>query len=312
MILVTGATGFVGGGLVAHLRAAGLPMRLAVRAGRDDLGDGAAIGDIGPDTDWSRALDGVDTVIHLAGRAHVMKRERDALTHFRRVNAAGTERLAHQAEAAGVRRFVLLSSVKAATDRTGLHALQESDPANPSSPYGISKLEGERALWGAARRMEAVVLRPPLVYGPGVKANFRALLRLVDSGLPLPLGAVENRRSLIARANLVDAITVATTASGVAGKTFFVTDGPPLSTPKLIRGLGLAMGRPVRMMSFSPVLMTAIAALLGNSDATESLFGSLAVNGSAFRAATGWTPPVAQQVAFNEVAAWYKQAKGSR
>lgn len=312
MILITGATGFVGRGLVEHLRAAGRPMRLAVREVGDLQGDVVAVGDIGFETDWSRALDGVDTVVHLAGRAHVMARERDALAQFRRVNAAGTQCLARQAEAAGVRRFVLLSSVKAAADTTGLHALLESDPANPRSPYGISKLEGELALWDAARRMEAVVLRPPLVYGPGVRANFRALLRLVDSGLPLPLGAVHNRRSLISRANLVDAITVALSANGAAGNTFFVTEGPALSTPALVRGLGLALGKPVRLMSFSPALMTVFAALAGRRETADSLFGSLAVNGSAFRASTGWKPPVAQQMAFNDVAAWYKQAKGSR
>jgi nucleoside-diphosphate-sugar epimerase len=306
MILVTGANGFVGRGLAAHLRAAGRPVRLAVREADGAGEDRIAIGDIGVGTDWSPALDGVDTVIHLAGRAHVTKKQRDALTLFRRVNAAGTQSLARQAEAAGVRRFVLLSSVKAAADRTGEHALVETDPAAPRSPYGISKLEGELALWDAARRMEAVVLRPPLVYGPGVKANFRALLKLVDSGLPLPIAAVHNRRSLIALDNLVDAIATAATANGVVGKTFFVTDGAAISTPALVRGLGLALGRPVRMMSFSPPLMTLLAALVGRRDVAESLLGSLAVNGSAFRAATGWTPPVPRQMALNAVAAWYR------
>jgi nucleoside-diphosphate-sugar epimerase len=312
MILVTGANGFVGRGLVAHLRAAGRPIRLAVRSadGADD--DSVAVGDIGVGTDWSRALDGVDTVIHLAGRAHVMKKQRDALTLFRRVNAAGTQSLARQAEAAGVKRFVLLSSVKAAADRTGEHALTETDPAAPRSPYGISKLEGELALWDAARRMEAVVLRPPLVYGPGVKANFQALIKLVDSGLPLPIAAVHNRRSLISLSNLADAIATAATANGVVGKTFFVTDGPAISTPALVRGLGLALGRPVRMMSFSAPLMTMLAALAGRRDMAESLLGCLAVNGSAFRAATGWTPPVARQMALNAVAAWYRNEKAPR
>jgi len=306
-ILITGATGFVGRGLIERLRSAGRPVRAAVRTGSG--GDTVAIGDIGPDTDWSRALDGIDTVIHLAGRAHVMAREHDPLSHFRRVNVAGTRRLAEQAEQAGVRRFVLLSSVKAAADKTDEHALLEIDAANPRTPYGVSKLEGERALWDVARNMEPVVLRPPLVYGPGVKANFRSLLRLVDSGLPLPLGSVRNRRNVISRENLIDAIAVATTANGVVGKTFYLTEAPPLSTPALIRGLAKGLGRPARLIPFSPAVIAFFATLAGRREAADSLLGSLAINGSAFRAATGWQPPVAQQAAFDDVAAWYRRTK---
>ena len=307
-VLITGATGFVGQGLVAHLRGEGRQIRLASRASGG--ADSVAIGEIGPDTDWSRALEGIDTVIHLAGRAHVMAKDRDALARFRTVNAGGTRRLAEQAEQAGVRRFVLISSVKAAADTTGEHAIQESEPANPRTPYGISKLEGEQALWETARTMDAVVLRPPLVYGPGVRANFRALLRLVDSGLPLPLGGVRNRRSMIARDNLVSAIAAATTASGAPGKTFYVTEGPPLSTPTLIRGLARALGKPARLMSFSPLLIKGLAILAGRGEAADSLLGSLAVNGVAFRAATGWMPPVTQEAAFEDVARWYVQTVG--
>jgi nucleoside-diphosphate-sugar epimerase len=307
-VLITGATGFVGQGLVAHLRGEGRPIRLAMRGAGD--GDSVAVGDIGPDTDWSRALDDIDTVVHLAGRAHVTVRERDALAEFRKVNAAGTRRLAEQAEQAGVRRFVLISSVKAAADNTGIHAIQETEPANPRSPYGISKLEGEQALWDVARKMDAIVLRPPLVYGPGVRANFRSLLRLVDSGLPLPLGGVRNRRSVICRDNLVSAIAMAMTASGAPGHTFYITEAAPLSTPTLIRGLAKALGKRVRLLSFSPALIAAFAALAGRRAAADSLLGSLAVNGYAFRAATGWTPPVTQEAAFDDVAKWYLQTKG--
>jgi nucleoside-diphosphate-sugar epimerase len=311
-VLITGATGFVGQGLVAHLRGEGRPIRLAVRGtGTGDGGDSVAVGDIAPDTDWSRALDGIDTVIHLAGRAHVIARERDALAQFRKINTAGTRRLAEQAERAGVRRFVLISSVKAAADNTGIHAIQETEPANPRTPYGISKLEAEHALWDVARNMDAVVLRPPLVYGPGVRANFHSLLRLVDSGLPLPLGGVRNRRSMIARDNLVSAIAAAATASGTPGKTFYVTEGAPLSTPTLIRGLAKALGKRVRLLSFSPTLIAAFAALAGRRAAADSLLGSLAVNGFAFRAATGWVPPMTQEAAFDDVAKWYRQAKGA-
>ena len=306
-VLITGATGFVGQGLVAHLTGEGRPIRRAVRAGG---GDGSvAVGTIGPDTDWARALEGVNTVVHLAGRAHVTARERDALALFRTVNAAGTRRLAEQAEQAGVRRFVLVSSVKAAADTTGEHAIVETEPANPRTPYGISKLEAERALWDAARNMEAVVLRPPLVYGPGVKANFRALLRLVDSGVPMPFRSVQNRRSFICRDNLVSAIAAAMTATGAPGKTFYVTEGPPISTPTLIRHLARALGRPPRLLSFSPALIAGLAVLVGRRETADSLLGSLAVNGFAFRAATGWQPPVTQDAAFEDVAKWYRTVR---
>jgi len=303
-VLITGATGFVGQGLVGHLKAEGRPLRLAVRAEGND--GSVAVGDIGPDTDWARALEGVDTVVHLAGRAHVMAKERDPLSQFRKVNAAGTKRLAEQAERAGVRRFVLISSVKAAADTTGESAIAETEPADPRTPYGISKLEGERALWDTARKMDAVVLRPPLVYGPGVKANFRALLRLVDSGLPLPLRSVRNRRSVISRDNLVSAIAAAMAASGAPGKTFYVTEGAPISTPTLVRHLARALGKPARLLSISPALMTGLAILAGRRETADSLLGSLAVNGFAFRAATGWQPPVTQEAAFDDVAKWYK------
>jgi nucleoside-diphosphate-sugar epimerase len=307
-VLITGATGFLGQGLVNHLAAEGRSLRLAVRQGGAD--DSVAVGDIGPQTDWGQALEGIETVVHLAGRAHVTGKGRHALAQFRRVNAAGTKRLAEQAEQAGVRRFLLVSSVKAAADSTGEHAIVETEPTNPRTPYGISKLEGEQALWGAVHRMEAVVLRPPLVYGPGVKANFRALLRLIDSGLPLPLGSVRNRRSVICRDNLVSAIATAMTASGAPGNTFYLTEAPPISTPTLIRHLARALGRPARLISFSPALISVLASLAGRRETAESLLGSLAVSGLAFRAATGWQPPVTQDAAFDDVAKWYRQTLG--
>ncbi len=307
-ILVTGATGFVGRRLVPRLIADGYAVRSAVR--RAEGSAAAVMGDIGPDTDWSRALEGIDSVVHLAGRAHVLKREADALAAFRLVNAAGTARLAEQAERAGVRRFVLISSVKAAADTSGAQGLVETDPPHPGTPYGISKLEGERALLSTARLMEAVVLRPPLVYGPGVKANFLALLRLVHSGIPLPLASVRNRRSLIALDDLVDAIVVALTATAVAGGIFYVADGPPLSTPELIRALAAALGRPARLFTFPPGLLATAASLLGRKEAADSLLGSLALDDKAFRTATGWRPQVAQQAAFAQTASWYRGARG--
>ena len=309
-ILITGVTGFVGQGLVQRLIADKRLFRSAVRKTSDLPGDTVSIGDIGPETDWASALDGIDTVLHLAGRAHVFGAERDPLTQFRTVNALGTARLAEQSEAAGVRRFVLLSSVKAALDTSGLTPMTEAEPPAPRTPYGISKLEGEQALRAAAGKMEFVILRPPLVYGPGVRANFLALLKLVDRGIPLPLGSVRNLRSLIARDNLVDAILHAADAPGAAGGTFYVTDGDALSTPGLIRALARALDKPARLMLFPQGLMRAAATALGRGEAADSLLGSLVVNDAAFRAAIGWVPPLSSQAAFADVAAWYKQAKG--
>jgi nucleoside-diphosphate-sugar epimerase len=310
MLLVTGASGFVGAGLTAELDRLGLPYRCALRNG---AGQAAAvtIGDIGPDTDWAAALDGVDTVIHLAGRAHILASESDALAQFRKVNAAGTGRLAEQAAAAGIRRFVLVSSVKAAADTSGRAPLRETDPPAPGTPYGVSKLEGERALLEAAGAMETVILRPPLVYGRDVRANFHALLRIVEPALPLPLASVRNARSLIARENLVSAILTAMESPGAAGGVFYVSDGPALSTPELIRALARALGRPARLLPFPPFLLDLAATALGRAAAADSLLRSLAVDDGAFRAATGWQPPISQEAAFADLAGWYRR-KGAQ
>jgi nucleoside-diphosphate-sugar epimerase len=203
----------------------------------------------------------------------------------------------------------LVSSVKAAGETNPGRPLRESDAAAPQTSYGISKREGEQALRDAARRMEFVVLRPPLVYGPGVGANFRALMRLIDSGMPLPFGAVRNRRSLIARANLVDAIMTALVVPRAAGGTFYVTDGPPFSTPALIRALAVALDRPARLFALPLGILTSFARFAGRAEAADSLLGSLEVDDSAFRDLTGWRPPLEQAAAFRDVADWYRATR---
>lgn len=308
-ILVTGASGFIGKGLIGQLNKAGYEIRAAIRAPRDFPGETTVVGDIGPDTDWSGALNGVAAIVHLAGLAHIAHPGKNALADFRRVNAAGTALLAEQAEKAGVGRFVLVSSLKAAADESGIRDIVESDVPAPRTPYGISKLEGEGALKAAAHKMETVILRPPLVYGPGVRANFLTLLKLIDLGLPLPFGAVRNRRSLIARDNLIDAIAVSLAAPDAAGRIFYVSDGPPLSTPDLIRGLANALGKNAALWPFPPRWLAGVASLMGLGEASQSLLGSLAVDDSAFRAATGWTPPLTQEAAFADVGIWYKAVK---
>jgi nucleoside-diphosphate-sugar epimerase len=304
-ILVTGASGFIGKALIGRLKAADYEIRAAVRVPQDLPVETVMVGDIGPDTDWSRALDGVAAIVHLAGLAHIAHPGKNALADFRRINAAGTARLAEQAENADVTRFVLISSIKAAADESGALDIVESHVPAPRTPYGISKLEGEWALKAAAHKMETVILRPPLVYGPGVRANFLTLLKLIDLGLPLPLGAVRNRRSLIARDNVIDAIAFSLAAPNAAGGTFYVSDGAPLSTPDLIRGLAKALGKNAALWPFPPRLLAGAAGLVGKGEVAHSLLGSLAVNDSAFRADIGWAPPVTQEAAFSDVCAWY-------
>ena len=314
-ILVTGAGGFVGTGLLPRLAVAGYPVRVAARMTNNVSADDVAIiTDIGPTTDWTSALNGIDTVVHLAARAHVIDaRPGESLGVYRHVNVEGTKRLAEQARAAGVRRFILMSSVKAAAETTSQRPLVETDAPVPRTSYGISKWEAEQALAEAAAQgtngaMETVILRPPLVYGPGVAANFLTLLRLVDSGLPLPLGAVANRRSLVARDNLVDAIAVAIEAPGVVGGTYYVSDGPALSTPALVRALGTALGRSAKLLPIPTALLRPLIRFVLNADSAESLLGSLEIDDAAFRAAANWRPPVGPEKAFRDTALAYRNA----
>lgn len=292
--LITGATGFIGANLVDRVvREGRWSVRAAGRSTAHALPPGVQFFqcDLGPSTSCERALDGVQVVIHLAARVHVMReRRRDALDQFRRVNVAGTLNLARQAAMAGVRRFVYLSSVKV-NGETGLHT--EADPAAPQDAYALSKHEAEVGLRqiGAATTMEIVIIRAPLVYGPGARANFGALVRAVARGVPFPLGAVENRRSLVGLDNLVDFILTCATHPDAANQTFLVSDGEDLSTPELIRRLGRAMGRPVRLLPVPTGLLRYAATLVGRRDAADRLLGSLQVDISKATSRLGWRPP---------------------
>ncbi len=311
MILVTGATGFVGRALLPRLLAARHRVRAVVR------GPGAAmpagveavtVADLGSVPDWGPALAGVRLVVHLAARVHVMGEtgaEAEALYH--RINVEGTRRLATAAAAAGVERFLLMSSVKAMGEGGGA-TLTELTPARPTDAYGRSKLAAEAALREAAgTTMAWVVLRPPLVYGPGVGANFLRLLRLAGRGLPLPLAAIDNRRSLVFVDNLADAVALCLVHPGAANRCFLVHDGEPLSVPDLIRRLARSLGRPARLFPVPPGLLRLGAAALGADAAFERLCGSLTVDDTALRAATGWAPPVSTEDALAATAAWARQ-----
>lgn len=297
-VLLTGATGFVGNRVAERLSVdSGLEVTCAVRrSGSTPGAREVPIGELGPDSDWLAAVSGQDIVIHTAARAHVMKDQAiDPLAEYRKVNVAGTLRLARQAVKAGVRRFVFVSSIKVNGEQTteGVPFTAEQLPA-PEDAYGISKLEAEQALQALAEEtgMEVVIIRPPIVYGPGVKGNFATMIKLVHKGLPLPLGAVHNKRSLVALDNLVDLIITCIDHPGAANQVFLAGDGKDLSTTELLRGIGNAMGKPARLIPVPPGLLMFGAGLLGKKDVAQRVLGSLQVDISNARNLLGWEPPL--------------------
>ena len=296
--LVTGANGFVGLAVLQRLnvmsrfQAVGSVRRSAELTNATIVG----MGDLTGKTDWSLALAGADAVVHAAARVHVMHdTAADPLTVFRAVNVEGTLNLARQAAAAGVKRFVFISSVKVNGESTPPgQAFTESHAPNPQDAYGQSKHEAEQGLrqLAADTGMEVVIIRPPLVYGPGVKANFAALMRAVQRGWPLPLGAVHNQRSLVALDNLVDFIVTCITHTQAANQTFLVSDGQDLSTTELVRGMAQAAGMPARLLPVPVWALQAAATLLGKGDAVQRLCGNLQVDIAKARRLLGWVPPV--------------------
>lgn len=309
-ILVTGANGFVGRLLCAGLFRQGQPVRAAMRSTKgsiDDV-DAVIVGAIDGETNWKDALEGVDVVIHLAARVHVMHDDStDPLAEFRRVNVAGTENLAQQAVRAGVKRLVYVSSIKVNGEATcGEGKFSETDAPAPQDPYGISKMEAEQALRRVAAEtgLEVVIIRPPLVYGAGVKGNFAQMLKVLARGIPLPLASVANRRSLVYVGNLVDALILCATHPAAAGQIYLVSDGEEISTPDLLRQLGAAMGHPARLLPCPPALLKMAGWLIGKSDQVERLSGSLRIDSSKIRRELGWIPPYALQQGLRITAAF--------
>ena len=258
--------------------------------------DWVAVGDIATATDWQLALSGIDIVVHLAARVHVMRETAiDALEAFRRVNVNGSLNLAGQAAAAGVRRFLYISSIKVNGEATQPGGpFKAVDVPAPAGPYGISKFEAEQGLreLAAATGMELVIIRPPLVYGPGAKANFLRMLNWLHRGYPLPFSAIDNRRSLVALDNLVDLIITCCQHPNAAQQTFMVSDGEDISTTELIKRTAAALGRPARLIPVPAGALRAVARALGKADFAQRLCGSLQVDINQTRRLLGWAPVI--------------------
>lgn len=296
-ILVTGANGFVGRALCDELMKRGTQVRGAVRT-RDQMPHGiktAPVGAIDGATDWSKAVAGIDVVIHLAARVHVMRDiASDPLEEFRKVNVAGTMNLARQAAKAGVNRLIYVSSIKVNGETTVAEGkFSETDAPNPQDPYGVSKWEAEQALHRVVKEtgLEVVILRPPLVYGEGVKGNFAQMMRVLEAGIPLPLASVENRRSLIHVGNLVDALILCAMHPKAANQTYLASDGEDVSTTMLLRQLGEAMNHPARLFPCPVFLLKLAGKLVGKSDQVGRLLGSLQIDSGKMRRELGWVPP---------------------
>ena len=309
-VLVTGATGFVGRPLCETLVQSGYAVRAAVRTDRPVVPPAAehvVVGSIDADTSWDAALEGVDSVLHLAATAHIVH---DPSAHeqlYFDTNERGTRSLAQAAARRGVRRFVYLSSVKVNGEGVVGHAYSPRDPPNPQDAYGLSKWRGEQALTEIAESsdMEAVIVRSPLVYGPGVRANFLRLMQWVDRGRPLPLGAVDNRRSLVYVRNLCDLLTRSLTHPAASGRTWMVADGVDLSTPELIRSIGTAMHRSVHLLEVPLPLLRLCGRLLKRGAEVERLCGSLTVDSEPTRRELQWSPTVSTAEALARTVEWY-------
>lgn len=300
-ILVTGSNGFVGKSLVGSLSSYGHLIRGVVREHLSipngvNVNNYIAVGSIDSSTNWGGAMSGIDVVVHLAARVHVMNEiEVDPLKSFCEVNLSGTENLAKHAAAQGVKRFVYVSSIKVNGETTeGRAPFSESDTPSPEDPYGVSKWRAEQALWNVAKDtgLEVVIIRPPLVYGPGVKANFLSMMRWVNRGVPLPLGGIHNRRSLLALDNLVDLIRVCIEHPAAANQTFLAADGEDLSTTELLERLAVALGKPVNLFQVPPWLLNTGASLLGKRAISQRLCSSLQVSVMKANSLLSWTPPL--------------------
>lgn len=315
MIAVTGASGFIGHALCAALDARGIKGRAILRKQSMDASfqfiENVSIGNIGANTEWRKALEGVEVVVHCAAQAHVMgKDDRELEATFQDVNVVAVARLAEQAVEAGVRRLVFLSSIKVNGEQNrSEEPFRESDQPNPQDAYGHSKMEAERVLFeiGQLTGLEIVVVRPPLVYGPGVKGNFLSLMRWVNWGILLPLGAVNNQRSLIGIDNLVDFLLVCVQHHAAANEIFVVSDGEDLSTTELLKRIGAVLNKSSRLIPVPQRWLCWGISWLGKGGVAQRLLGNLQVDIAKAKERLDWGPPVSVEEGLRSIAKWYRQ-----
>lgn len=313
-IIVTGADGFIGRALVARLRNEGRrvePVTRAVLARRAGLPAPVEYVDF---AHWPALLDGAAAVVHLAARAHVVRdAASDPLAEFRRANVAGTERLLEAAVRCGVPRFVFVSSIGVLGSDSGSRAFTAADPPHPEEPYAVSKWEAEQrvAACTSGTGTQPVIVRPPLVYGPGVKGNFLRLLRLVHSGLPLPFAGLDSARSFVGVENLCGLLVTCIGHPAAAGRTLLAADGEDVTLPELLTAIGRGLDRPARLFRAPWGLIEALAKLAGRGGDLARLSGSLRVDDGATRRLLGWQPGVPFEAGIRAMAEWYLQTGAS-
>jgi UDP-glucose 4-epimerase len=268
-----------------------------------------SVGDLTGDTDWHAALKGANAIVHTAGRVHMMDdRGRDPMVEHRRLNVESTLNLARQAVTGGVQRFVFLSSIKVNGESTSLEQpFTADDMPNPNGAYAVSKQEAEEGLRQIEKEtgLEVVIIRPVLVYGPGVRANFLSMMRWIDRGIPLPFGSIKNARSLVAVDNLVDLVQTCLKHQAAPNQTFLVSDGEDLSTPELLRRTAAAMGRQSRLVSVPNFVLRSAATIVGKPSVGERLYGSLRVDIAKTRRLLGWNPPMSVDQALEKTAQYF-------
>lgn len=312
-IIVTGANGFVGRALCNVLIANGQQVVACARNAGSIAGQNfVTLPTINGAIDWQHMLTEARVVVHLAARVHVMQdTAENPLVEFQEINLHGTTNLARQAAAAGVRRFIYVSSIKVNGEATTVKPFTESDAPAPQDPYALSKWQAEEALREISREtgMEIVIVRPPLVYGPGVKANFLSLLRLVDKALPLPLGNIDNRRSMIYVGNLIDALMQCAIHPAAAGQTYLVSDGEPISIGSLVRMLANSLNRPCRLLPIPLSWLKLVSGLLGKKAVLDRLTESLAIDDSKIRRDLNWQPPFTVEQGLKATAEWYRATR---